>query len=78
MAHMTEEEAARLDELYTKTTPKIDPGKPGIFTRMRREATPIFVDEFTARYITSKAIATNRTPSEIVSDMVRIDIAAGQ
>ena len=78
MAHLTEEEADRLDELYTKTTPKIDPDKPGIFSQMRKEATPIFVDEFTARYITGKAIATNRTPSEIVYDMVRSDIASGQ
>ena len=78
MPHLTEEEADRLDELYTKTTPKISLDKPGVFSRMRQEATPIFVDEFTARYIISKAIATKRSPSEIVHDMVRTDIASGQ
>ena len=30
MAEMTEKEAARLDELYTQTTPAVNPNKPGI------------------------------------------------
>ena len=76
MAHMTEEEAARLDELYTRTTPEIDPNKKGLLSKQKE--TPIFVDEFTARYITAKAIATKHTPAELVSAMVRKEIAAGQ
>ena len=76
MAHMTEEEAARLDELYTRTTPEIDPTKKGLLSRHKE--TPIFLDEFSARYITAKAVATKHTPAEIVSDMIKRDMAAGQ
>jgi len=75
---MTEEEAARLDEYYTNNPIETDPARPGIFSRMKQESTPIFVDEFTARYLTAKAIATKRTPTEVISDMVRSEIASGQ
>ena len=40
MAHMTEEEAERLDELYTRTTPEIDPDKKGLLSRQKE--TPVF------------------------------------
>ena len=75
MAHMTEEEAARLDELYTRTTPEIDPTRKGLLSRHKE--TPIFVDEFTARYLTAKAVATKHTPAEVISEMVHREIAAG-
>ena len=32
MNRMTEEEADDLDELWTKTTPEVDAGKPGYYT----------------------------------------------
>jgi len=35
MPEMTEEEALALDELYTKTTPKIRKGEGGFFTERR-------------------------------------------
>ena len=76
MAHMTEEEAARLDEFYTNTTQDFNSGKPGFFTRQKAMA--VVLDEPTARYLRAKAIATKHTPSELISDMVRRDIAAGQ
>jgi len=76
MAYMTEEEAARFDEFYTNTTQDFNSGKPGFFARQKNMA--IVVDEFTARYLTAKSIATKLTPSEVISDMVRRDIAAGQ
>ncbi|MDR1496052.1 MAG: hypothetical protein LBS67_03935 [Clostridiales Family XIII bacterium] len=74
MAKMTEEEAARLDELYTKTTPKINPDKPGIFAQ--QEAMVVSLDSFTSKYLTAKSIATKRSPSELISDIVRKEIAA--
>ena len=76
MAYMTEEEAARLDEFYTTTTQDFNSGKPGFFTRQKAMA--IVVDEFTARYLTAKAIATKNTPAQLISDMVNKEIAAGQ
>jgi hypothetical protein len=76
MAKMTEEEADRLDELYTKTTPKIDPNKPGFFAR--QETMAVFLDEFTAKYLTAKTIATNRSTSELIADMVRKELAEAQ
>ena len=43
MTRLTEEEAARLDELYTKNPPDIDLDRPGIITRMRQETTPVSI-----------------------------------
>ena len=72
MANMTETEAARLDELYTETTPTVNPEKPGIFARQKDMA--VVLDEFTSRYLKSKMIATKRSPAELISDMVRKEL----
>jgi hypothetical protein len=76
MATMKEEDAARLDELYTKTTPSVDPAKLGIFARQKDMA--VILDEFTSRYLTSKMLATKRSPTELISDMVHKEIQATQ
>ena len=76
MAKMSEETAARLDELYTETTPAVNLNNPGIFARKRAMA--VFLDEFTSRYLTLKMQATNRTPAELISDMVNNEIRAAQ
>ena len=76
MAHMTEEEAARLDEKYTQTTPAIDTEKPGLFARQKDMV--VVLDEFSARYLSSKMIATKRSPSELISDMVRNELKTAQ
>ena len=76
MSLMTEEEAARLDELYTKTTPPIDMDRLGIFARQKDMA--VILDEFTSRYLASKMLATKRSPSELISDMVHKEIQAAQ
>ena len=76
MAIMTEEEAARLDELYTKTTPSVNPEKFGIFARQKDMA--VILDEFTARYLTSKMLATKRSPAELISDMVHKEIKSAE
>jgi hypothetical protein len=74
MAEMTEKEAFRLDELYTRTTPAVDPDKPGIFAR--RKDMVVVLDEFTSKYLASKVIAAKRTPAELISDMVRHEMEA--
>jgi len=69
MARMTEEEADRLDELWTKTTPEIDTSKPGYFTR--HMAHLIEVDDLSVAYLRARADATNKTPTQIIGEIVR-------
>jgi len=74
MARMTEEEADRLDELWTKTTPEIDTSKSGYFTQHMVHL--IEVDNLSAAYLRARAEATNKTPMQIVGEMVREQINA--
>jgi hypothetical protein len=74
MSIMTEEEADALDELLTKTTPKVNPSVRGITAQKGFKM--IAVDDFSAEYITSKAFATQRTPEEIIRELVSKEIAA--
>ena len=68
MGIMTEEEADALDELLTKTTPKVNPAIRGITARKGFKM--VHVDDFSADYITSKALATRQTPEEIIHELV--------
>ena len=73
MAEMTEEEADALDELWTKTTPKIRKGEGGVFTEYR--ARMLLLDEMTVRILDAKAKAVHQTPTEYVTQLVRNDLA---
>jgi hypothetical protein len=73
MAEMTEEEADALDELWTKTTPKIKVGAGGGFFAEHR-AHMVILDEQTARVLNAKAMATHQRPSELVASMVRREL----
>ena len=75
MARMTEEEADALDEYYTKNPPKVDPAKKGGFFTRQRELLDV-LDGVSSDYIMSRSISTNKTPSEIIGEMVREKIAA--
>jgi hypothetical protein len=71
MARMTEEEAFALDEKWTQTTPKVGPNGSGfIAQRKAKTARMVTIDEFSADYLFSKAIADSKTPAEIISDMI--------
>ena len=70
MARMTEEEAFALDEKWTKTDPKLGPNGSGFLAR-RKTAHMITIDELSADYLFSKAIADHKTPAEIISEMVQ-------
>jgi len=72
MADMTDEEYDALDELLTKTTPRLT-NIPGIFARQR--ALLGALDEVSANYIMTKAEAFHKTPSEIIGELVREKIA---
>jgi len=70
MARMTEEEAFALDEKWTKTDPKLGPNGSGFLAR-RKTAHMITIDDLSADYLFSKAIADHKTPAEIISEMVQ-------
>jgi hypothetical protein len=74
MAEMTEEEADALDELWTKTTPKIRKGEGGFFTE--RRARMLLLDETTVHIIDARAKALHQTPAEFVTQLIRKDLAA--
>jgi hypothetical protein len=74
MADMTDKEYDALDELWTKTTPKVNFSKPGVFARQR--ALLDVLDKVTANYILSRAEATNETPAQVIGKLVREKISA--
>jgi len=78
MADLTDEEYDALDEYYTKHPPKVDPAKngTGFFTKRTNAARTITVDSLSADYLTIRAMATSKTPAEIINEMVRERIAA--
>ncbi|MDR0585650.1 MAG: hypothetical protein LBG26_00250 [Treponema sp.] len=74
MAYMTDEEADALDKELTRTIPELGPNGEGFFSGKGRQI--IAVDEGTARILNAKALATHRTPSELIAEMVREQLAA--
>ena len=71
---MTDEEADALDELWTRTTPEIDTGRPGFLTR--KGFTMISIDPVTATYLQAKAAISHNSPSEIISELVRKEMTS--
>jgi hypothetical protein len=67
---MTDEEADALDERLTRTTPTIKAG-----TGNHRTNRMVSVDNLTAEYLTSKAMTTHRSPTEVLGDLVRKELA---
>ncbi|MDR2729548.1 MAG: hypothetical protein LBB81_01460 [Treponema sp.] len=76
MAHMTDEEAKRLDEKWTKNPPKPGPNGTGYFTQCSKSAYTVTIDKVTANYLNTKAVAVHKTPSQIISEMVQKRTAA--
>jgi hypothetical protein len=72
---MTDEEADRLDEYYTKNPPKPGPNGTGYFTQCKKAARSITIDNLSADWLTTKAIADHKTPADIIGEMVRERIA---
>jgi hypothetical protein len=74
MPDMTEEEYDALDEELTRTTPKVSgDGKSGFFMRHRGEI--VLLDRVSAAYLRAKSDATHKTPTEIIGELVRKEIA---
>jgi len=76
MARMTEEEAFALDEKWTKTTPKVGPNGSGFLSKRKAAAHIITIDDLSADWLNTKALADHKTPSEIINDMVQERITA--
>jgi hypothetical protein len=73
MARMTDEEADALDEYYTKNPPTPGPNGSGFISKRKAAAHAahiITIDDLSADYLTTKAIADHKTPSEIINEMV--------
>jgi hypothetical protein len=71
---MTNEEAEALDELWTRTTPKVNLSRSGVFARQRTLLETL--DYLSANYIQNRAEALHKTPAEIIGELVREKIAA--
>ena len=76
MKEMTDEEADALDEYYTKNPPKVDPAKNGGFAK--KTFRMIALDRLSENYLFTKAIATHKTPTELICELVQEKIAATQ
>jgi hypothetical protein len=73
MKEMTEEEAEYWDEYYTKNPPEIDPGTNGGFAK--KSFKMIAVDRLSENYLLTKAMATHKTPTELIGELIRKEIA---
>ena len=71
---MTDAEYDALDELLTKTTPKIKKGTGGIFTENRTRM--LLLDEATIRILDARAKSMQQTPTEFVTQLIRKDMIA--
>ena len=76
MPRMTEEEANYWDDYYTKNPPVPGPNGTGFFTQKRKTAHSLTIDSLCADWLLTKAIAANKTPSDIISEWVHKEIAA--
>jgi len=75
MPDLTEEEYDALDELWTKSPPKVSgDGKNGFFMQHKNEI--VILDDVSATWLRLKSEATRKTPTELISEMIREQIAA--
>ena len=77
MPDLTEEEYDALSEYYTRNPPKVDPSKNGTgFFSKHKAAHSITIDSLSANYLYTKALASHKTPADIISELVQREIAA--
>jgi hypothetical protein len=69
---MTDEEAMALDEEFTNGTLRLG---EGMGPTMRRRELLRLLDEVSANYIITIAESTQKTPAQVVGEMVRREIA---
>ena len=72
MRDMTDEEYDALDERLTNTVPTLGPNGTGFFSRKGFQI--VGLDESSAKILNAKAIASRKTPSEIIASMLRKEL----
>jgi hypothetical protein len=71
---MTEAEADALDDVLTRSTPAVNPNVRGVTARKGFKT--VTIDDFSADFITARALATRQTPEEVIHALVAQEIAA--
>ena len=74
MPDMTDKEYDELDERWTKTTPKVNFDRPGVFAKQR--ALLDVLDKVAASYILTRAEETNQTPAQVINKIIHQEIAS--
>jgi hypothetical protein len=74
MKEMTDEEADYRDEYYAKNSPKGDPAKNGGYAK--KSFRMVTLDRLSEDYLLTRAIATHKTPTEIIGEIAPERIAA--
>jgi hypothetical protein len=72
MRDMTDEEYDALDKRLTDTVPTLGHTGTGFFSRKGTQV--VFLDEKTSQILNAKAIASRKTPSEIVASLLRKEL----
>jgi hypothetical protein len=71
---VTDEEAEHCDDYYTKNLPKVDPSKNGGFAK--KSFRMVALDSFSEDYLLTRAMATHKSPMELIGELVREKVAA--
>ena len=74
MPRMTDEEADALDELLTRTTPKLGPNGTGFLSRNGFIVGNLAED--TAEYLRTRAAAAHKTQAQVIDEIVHKEMFA--
>jgi hypothetical protein len=74
MKDLSENEYDELDEVLTKTTPRVKANGTGFVSR--REVLLMGLSELSVDYLLTKSEATKRTPAQIIDDLVHEKVLA--
>jgi len=76
MARMTEEEAQELDDFVTNNEITLGPNGSGWLSQ--RELRMLGITTITVNYLLNKAKADNKSPAQIIDELVGKEIAAAE
>jgi hypothetical protein len=74
MKDLTEKEYAELDELLTKTTPRVNADGTGFISR--REVRLMGLNNLSVDYLLTKSAATKKTPAQVIDDLIHEKLVA--
>ena len=76
MADMSKEEYEALEERLTNNVPTLGPNGTGFFSRKGFQV--VGLDENTAKILNAKAIASRKTPSEVIAYLLQKELTVAQ